>query len=312
MRILITGGTGNLGSRLLAPLVQRGDEVTLFDLRETPAETLPEFKKCRVITGDLARSEDVLPLIEELRIESIFHLGAMLSGDAEDDPDRAWNVNMGGTRNVLEAARLFGVKRVLFASTVATFGAGLPEPVHIDAPQWPVSLYGATKVAGERLGVYYHHRFGLDFRCVRLAAVTAPHGSAGGASGFCSLLYVEAIRNGSYEFYLEPGTRAPIIYIDDAVRTLVDLHDAPEEALTRRVYQVNGIGPSAREMADTVKARLPDVRISYVPDPVRNAIVDSWPSQLDATDAANDWGWESRFDLGDMTDAMISALTANP
>ena len=286
--------------------------MTLFDLRATPAETLPEFKECKVVTGDLACREAVLPLIEEQRIESIFHLGAMLSGDAEDDPDRAWDVNMGGTRNVLEAARLSGVERVLFASTAATFGAGLPEPVHIDAPQWPVSLYGATKVAGERLGVYYHHRYGLDFRCVRLAAVTAPHGATGGASGFCSLLYMEAIRNGRYEFYLDPGTRAPIIYVDDAVRALLDLHDAPEEALTRRVYQVNGIGPSAREMADSVKARLPDVRITYVRDPVRDAIVDSWPSQFDATDAANDWGWESRFDLGEMTDAMIAALGSSP
>ena len=309
MRILITGGTGNLASRLLVPLIRRGDDVTLLDVRESPESAIPELEKCRTVIGDLSVKDDFLELVRDSRIESIFHMAAILSGDAEDDAERAWGVNMEGTRNVLEAARLFGVGRVVFTSTVATFGAGLPEPVSVDAPQWPVSLYGATKVAGERLGVYYHHRFGIDFRCVRLAAVTAPRGAPGGASGFCSLLYKESVENGKYDFYLKPGTRAPIIYVEDAVRALLDLHDAPSDALTRRVYQVNGIKPSAEEMAASVKSRLPHVEIGYKPDPVRDAIVHSWPKELDASDATRDWGWESRYDLDQMTDAMIATLS---
>jgi threonine 3-dehydrogenase len=306
---LITGGTGNLASRLLVPLVRRGDDITLLDVQESPDTTIPEIKECRTVIGDLSAKDEFLELVRESRIDSIFHMAAILSGDAEDDSERAWKVNMEGTRNVLEAARLFDVGKVVFTSTVATFGDGLPEPVDVDAPQWPVSLYGATKVAGERLGVYYYHRYGLDFRCVRLTAVTAPRGAPGGASGFCSLLYREAVENGKYDFYLKPETRAPIIYVEDAVRALLDLHDAPSGALTRRVYQVSGIGPSAEEMAASVKARLPHVEIGYKPDPVRNAIVESWPKQLDASDAARDWGWESRFDLDQMTEAMIATLS---
>ena len=309
MRILITGGTGNLACRLLVPLVRRGDDLTLLDIRESPETNIPELGQCRTVIGDLSARDDFFKLVGESSFDSIFHMAALLSGDAEDDSDRAWKVNMEGTRNVLEAARIFNVGKIVFTSTVASFGAGVREPVHVDAPQWPVSLYGATKVAGERLGVYYYNRFGLDFRCVRLAAVVAPRGAPGGASGFCSLLYREAVENGKYEFYLKPQTRAPLIYVEDAVRALLDLHDAPASALTRRVYQLNGIGPSAEEMAASLKAQLPHVEISYNPDPVRNAIVESWPVEFDASDASRDWGWRSRFDLDQMTEGMIAELT---
>ncbi len=309
MRILITGGTGNLASRLLVPLVRRGDELTLLDVHESPDTSIPELSQCRTVIGDLSVKDDFFKLVGESSFDSIFHMAALLSGDAEKDSDRAWKVNMEGTRNVLEAARIFNVGKILFTSTVASFGAGVPEPVDVDAPQWPISLYGVTKVAGERLGVYYHNRFGLDFRCVRLAAVVAPRGAPGGASGFCSLLYRQAVENGKYAFYLNPDTRAPLIYVEDAVRALLDLHDAPASALTRRVYQLNGIGPSAEEMAASLKTQLPHVEITYEPDPVRNAIVESWPIEFDASDAVRDWGWRSRFDLDQMTEAMIAEIT---
>lgn len=310
MRVLITGGAGNLASRLLVPLVRRGDDVTLLDVRQSSDKTIPEIDDCRTVIADLTVRDEFEELVKDLGIQSIFHMAAILSGDAEEDAERAWQVNMEGTRNVLEAARLCDVQKVVFTSTVASFGAGLPEPVDVDAPQWPVSLYGATKVAGERLGVYYHHRYGLDFRCIRLAAVTAPRGAPGGASGFCSLLYRESVENGRYDFYLKPETRAPIIYVQDAVRALLALHDVSDGSLTRRVYQVDGIAPSAEEMAAAVKEKLPHVEIGYKPDPVRDAIVDSWPNRFDASDAIRDWGWEARFNLRQMTEAMIAALSA--
>lgn len=308
MKFLITGGCGNLGLRLAAHLARRGDAVTLFDIHERPPEVTPETKNCQVVVGDISLRGDVFPLLDAGRFDSIFHLAAVLSGDAEENPDRAWAVNMEGTRNVLEGARQFAVKRVLFTSTVASFGGGVPEPVDPDAPQWPVSLYGVTKVAGERLGVYYHRRFGLDFRCLRLAAVASPQASMGGASRFCSELYQEAVHKGAYEFYLKPRTRAPVIFIDDAIQALVGLHDAPQGSLSRRVYQVNGIGPSAEEMAASVARRLPGVKFTYKPDPIRDAIVESWPVRFDDSASAKDWGWKSRFDLEAMTERMIETL----
>ena len=310
MKVLITGGNGSMGSRLAAPLVRRGDEVTLLDRVAEPRVRTPEFERCRVAVADIADEEQVSKVVAAGEFGSIFHLAALMSSDAEEHPDAAWRVNMAGTRNVLEAARRNGVDRVVFTSTVATYGRMTEDPVPVDAPQWPESLYGATKVAGERLGVYYHHRFGLDFRGLRLVATVAPFGSTGGASGYCSQMYLDAVRKGSYEFYLEPATRAPIIYIEDAVGALIALHDAPETALTRRVYTLSGIAPSAEEMAASVQRVLPDTEFTYRPDPALNGIVDSWPDRYDDSASRADWGWNPRFDLDAITKAVIDGIKA--
>jgi len=178
MNVLITGGTGSLGSRLAIPLVQRGNHVVVFDIRSEPHFDSAEFRKVAVVVGDLADRQRVLGVVREHKIEAIFHFGAVLSSSAEENPYEAWRANMDGMVNVLDAARFGGAKQVVFSSTIATYGANLPEQSTEDAPQWPVSLYGVTKVAGERLGVYYHHQFGLDFRAIRLPAVIAAQGAA--------------------------------------------------------------------------------------------------------------------------------------
>jgi len=308
MNILITGGAGNLGSRLVVPLIQRGDRVTLFDLWKAPLVGSPEFEQSNFVEGDLADAKSVLVAVRENNIESIFHLGAILSANAEERPDDAWLANMEGTRNVLEAARKCEVKRVIFSSTIATYGPGQPQPLPIDAPQWPVSLYGVTKVGGERLGVYYHHRFGLDFRGIRVPAVIAPRGAAGGASAFCSAVFEESVRNGAYEFYLDPSASCPVLYIVDAIRALVNLHDAAEDGLRHRMYNVAGFCPSAEELATAVLKRMPEVKITYNSDPVRNAIVHSWPNEIDDSDARQDWGWEATYDMERMADEIIEVL----
>ncbi len=310
MRILITGGKGNLGGRLAARLAERGGGVTLFDVHDQATEELPAAVDCRTVIGDISQRDSFFEAVGREEFDSVFHLAAILSADAEGDALRAWNVNMEGTRNVLDAAVKFGIGRVVFTSTVASFGAHLPEPVSVDAPQWPESLYGASKVAGERLGVYYHHRFGLDFRGLRLPAVMAPHGAGGGASAYCSKLYVDAVRHGAYEFYLKPTTGTAVIYIDDAVRALLGIHDAEEGNLRRRVYQVHGVSPSAEEMAAEVLERMPEVSFTYKADPVRDAIVQSWPFTLDDAESARDWGWRAELDLAAMTERMLATLTA--
>lgn len=301
-----------MGSRVAAPLVRRGDEVTLLDRVAEPRVRTPEFEQCRVEVADIADGERVSAIVAAGEFDSIFHLAALMSSDAEEHPDAAWQVNMVGTRNVLEAARTHGAGRVIFTSTVASYGHMTEDPVPVDAPQWPESLYGATKVAGERLGVYYHHRFGLDFRGLRLVATIAPFGSTGGASSYSSVVYLDAVRRGAYEFYLEPETRAPIIYIEDAVAALIGLHDAPAANLSRRVYTLSGIAPSAAEIAASIQRVLPDTKFTYRPDPVLNAIVDSWPDRYDDSASRADWGWNPKYDLDAITEAVIAAIQAAP
>ncbi len=143
-----------------------------------------------------------------------------------------------------------------------------------------------------------------------MPAVMAPHGAGGGASAYCSQLYVDAVRRGAYEFYLQPATGTAVIYIDDAVRALLGLHNAPESELRRRVYQVHGVSPSAEEMAAAVLKKMPAVKFTYKPDPVRDAIVRSWPFAMDDVESTRDWGWRAEFDLAAMTQRMLTALTA--
>ena len=308
MNVLVTGGMGNLGSRLAARLVERGDRVTVLDLRPRPLEDSPALHRCRLLTADIADLAALQPVLEGGSFDSIFHLAAMLSSDSEQDSERAWRVNLEGTRHILQAAAAHDIARVIFASSTASFGPGLPPLVGVDSPQWPASLYGATKVAGERLGVYFHHRFGLDFRGLRIPAVVAPRGAGGGATAFCSEIFAHAVHHGRYEFYVEPHAARPLIYIDDAVRALLDLHDAPEDNLTRRVYQLAGTPATAREMAAAVLERLPGVTFSYRPEPVRNAIVLSLPLHFDDSHAARDWNWAQRYNLGAMTERMLHEL----
>jgi nucleoside-diphosphate-sugar epimerase len=308
MNVLITGGTGNLGSRLAIPLVQRGDHVVAFDIRSEPHFDSAEFRKAVVVVGDLADRHRVLGIVREHKIETIFHFGAVLSSSAEENPYDAWRANMDGMVNVVDAARFGGANRVIFSSTIATYGAHIPEQLTEDAPQWPVSLYGVTKVAGERLGVYYHHQFGLDFRAIRLPAVIAARGSAGGASAYVSAAFEESVFKGGYEFYVNPTTRAPMLYIADAVRGFLNLHDAPAKNLSRRVYNIAGIAPSAEELAQAIRNHLPEVEITYRPDPLKCSIVESWPDRIDDSAARKDWGWDSTWNLERTTDEVIEVL----
>jgi threonine 3-dehydrogenase len=308
--ILITGGSGNLGSRLTIPLVQRGDRIVLFDVRSTRRPE-PEFREVPTIIGDLADRDAVLRAVQSQRIQSIFHLGAVLSSAAEESPHDAWQANMNGMVNVLEAARLGGAEKVIFSSTVATYGKAVESPLLDDSPQWPISLYGVTKVAGERLGVYYHSRFGLDFRGVRLPAVIAARGAGGGASAYCSACFEQSVGHGKYQFFVRPATRAPMLYIADAVRALIELHDAPQEQLRRRVYNISGIHPSAEQLAMVIQERVPDARITYDPDPLRTAIVESWPQDINDDAARADWKWRSRWSLDQIADDVIRELRSD-
>jgi nucleoside-diphosphate-sugar epimerase len=311
MRALITGGTGSIGSRLAAALVERGDEVVALDVRTEPVVPSSAFERVDTRIGEVQDAAVVNAAVADTRPDAIFHLAAILSGMSETHSDLAWRVNVDGIRNVLEAARTHSVGRVLFASTVATYGVGVSDMVTEDSPQWPASLYGVTKILGERLGMYYHLRHGLDFRCVRLSAMVAPTTPVGGAaSAFVCDMYAAAVRDGRYTFYVYPTSRVPLVWVGDVVRALMQLHDAPPDRLRRRVYQIIGAGPSVREMAAAVTKRLPNVEFAFEPDSVRADIVDSWPSRMDDSAATEDWGWSPDFDLERMTDAVLAELQA--
>ena len=314
MRILLTGAGGQVGTDLIPLLLSQGHEVTGFDLTEAPAasggKTAAAGKGPSWIRGDVTVPEEVNTAVKTSRAESIWHLAAILSATGERIPFRAWRVNMEGTRNVLEAARLFGAKQVVFTSTIAAFGPGLDDPVGNDVSMRPTTMYGLTKVAGELLGEWYATKFGLDFRGVRFPGLISLIEPGGGTSDYVNWMYFDGVRKGAYEAFVTAETRIPLMYMPDALRALVELAAAPRSKLTRSIYNIAAMSPRADEIAAAVKRRVPGVRITFKSDPVRQAIVDSWPRALDDAVARKDWGWAARHDLESMSDDLVAAVRA--
>jgi threonine 3-dehydrogenase len=307
MRILVTGSAGQVGLDLIAALGERGHEVHGSDLAPRPnagalASGVPWHRL------DVTDSESVQKLVHELRPERIYHLAAILSARGEEIPAVAYDVNQTGTYNVLEACRLHGVRQLVFTSTIAVFGPGLPERVGDDVPLRPTTMYGVTKVAGELLGEYYARRFGLDFRGVRFPGLISAALPGGGTSDYALFMYVDGVRRGHYEAFCRADTRIPLMYMPDGVRALVELPEAPRERLRRCIYNIAAFSPTAQEIADSVARAIPGVRIGFVPDPRRQAILDSWPRVLDDACAHEDWGWQAAYDLEAMTGDLVPKI----
>lgn len=302
LKVLVTGSSGFLGRQLVTALTSRGDEVAVFD-RVPPAGG--DFASS--YTADLASWPHVFDAISSFKPEAIFHTGALLSALAEADVLGAVMGNANGTFHVLEAARQLGVRQVAFTSTIATYGRAAPEVVSDDSPQFPGSIYGVTKVFSERLGEYYASRYGLDFRAIRFPSVIGPGRGDSGLSAYSSLIIDRPAQGLPYTVPLDSETSIPILYIDDAVRALVELSDAKPSELTRNCYLLAGIAPSAAAIAQAVKEAIPGAEIEFKPDPAAQQIVDSWPRGVDESAAVEDWRWKAGFDLASMVRAFMEA-----
>lgn len=308
MNVLITGGTGFIGSQLASFLLEKGDEVTLFDI-EPNLSLIEDIKdKVKVVRGDLACLSDVLSAIKNHDAELIYHTGALLSARAERYPVRAFRTNLVGTFNVLEAARLFEVKTVMFASSIATFGEGVSDPVSNEATQKPMTMYGVTKVASERLGEYYCGRFGVNFRALRLPSIVGVGRGPGGASAYSTLMIEKPARGESYQVYVNQNSKIPMLYIKDALRAFVGLQEADEANLKRRVYNIGGISPTAGQIATSVRKHIKNVNLEFCPDKSMQEIVDSWPEVLDETRAREEWGWTVKYNLDHMVEDFVKEV----
>jgi threonine 3-dehydrogenase len=302
MRIAVTGAGGQVGLDLIAELRARGHEVHASDVADRPARLETGIPWHRL---DVTDADRVGGLLGDLKPQRVFHLAAILSARGEEKPQVTYAVNQTGTYNVLEACRRHGIAQLVFTSTIAVFGPGLPERVPDDSPLHPTTMYGVTKVAGELLGEYYQRRFGVDFRGVRFPGLISASVPGGGTSDYALFMYTEGVRRGAYEAFCRADTRIPLMYMPDGIRALVELADAPKEKLHRSIYNIAAFSPTAQAIADSVARALPDVRITFAPDPRRQAILDSWPRVLDDANARTEWGWQPTFDLDAMTSDLV-------
>ena len=315
---LITGANGEIGHGLIEYCGQHGDtEIIALDLKPTEAKLGDYCVAC--IQGDILDDNLLQRLVSEYEIHAIYHLAALLSTRAEYTPDIAHKVNVNGTLNLLklahEQARWHGnTVKLIFPSSIAAYG--LPDLEtkakvgRIKESEWnvPTTMYGCNKLYCEHLGRYFTKHFrqlaaesapsGVDFRAIRfpglISAVTMP---AGGTSDFAPEMIHAAAKGEPYACFVEETAQIPFMTMHDAIRALIMLAEADQEKLTQRVYNVTAFSPTAGEFRDHVLKFFPGAEITFDVDRPRNAIIDSWPADVDDTPARNDWGWSPDHDF---------------
>jgi len=306
-RILVTGAQGQLGSDLVMALRQvYGVEQVVESGRSPPH---PENNSPLYQTLDVTNDQQLRAIVEQEQIQTIYHLAGVLSAKGEQYPDRCWDVNVNGLRNILETAKTYQLK-VFFPSSIAVFGPHTPK---LDTPQVtvedPSTIYGITKVTGELLCHYYAQRFGVDVRSLRLPGIisySAPPG--GGTTDFAVEIFAAALQHGSYTCFVRPETRLPMMYMPDAIRAILDLMSAdPTSIKIRSSYNITAVSFSAAELVAEMKKHLPHFICHYAPD-FRQAIADSWPTVIDDSRARADWGWRHEYDLPAIVRDMLEKL----
>jgi threonine 3-dehydrogenase len=302
MRALITGAGGQVGLELIRFLQGRNVHVI-------PSDVAPKPKGCpEDVTWehlDVTDPAEIRAVIERTKPAVIYHLAAILSARGEQIPHVTYEINQTGTRNLLEACRELGIKKFIFTSTIAAFGPGLPDPVPNEVSMRPTTMYGITKVSGELLGEYYRQKWGLDFRGVRFPGLINAGIPGGGTSDYALHMYTTGMKEGGYESFCHADTRIPLMYMPDAIRALVEVAEAPRDRLRRSIYNISAVSPTAGQIAESVAKAVPGVKLTFKSDPLRQAILDSWPNALDDSCARDEWDWEPHYDLDAMTADMV-------
>jgi len=310
-RILITGAAGQIGSELVLALRKKygPENVLATDIAglDGPLAGSGPFERL-----DVTDREALGGLIRKFRVDTLYHLAALLSATGEKKPQKAWDVNMTGLYNILEAGREFGLGRVFSPSSIAVFGPATPrENTPQDTVLDPKTMYGVTKVAGELLCDYYVHKYGLDVRGCRYPGIisheTLP---GGGTTDYAVAIFYEAVKHGRYTCFLREDTRLPMMYMPDCLKCTMDLMEADFGGLRHHAnFNVTAMSFTAGELAAEIRKRMPSFVCEYQPD-FRQAIADSWPATIDDSAARREWGWKPVYDLARMTGDMIAALQA--
>jgi threonine 3-dehydrogenase len=306
--ILITGASGQIGTVLADELSKRyGAEAVLqTDIR------LPENVSGQFEVLDVLDAQQLAQLIKKYQVKQVYHLAAILSAKGEQNPKWAWEINMAGLFNILEAAREFGLK-VFFPSSIAVFGGMTPR---VNTPQYavlqPETVYGISKVAGESWCQYFFQKYGVDVRSVRYPGIISYQSlPGGGTTDYAVEIFHNAVKGEPYTCFLQDDARLPMMYMPDAIRATLELMEAPAEKVRIRTsYNLAGMSFTPAELTAEIRRHTPDFQVAYQPD-FRQAIAASWPESLDDTPARDDWGWMPAFGLEEMTRDMLEHLRAH-
>lgn len=308
-KILIVGSGGQIGTELVKKLrgIYGNENVVASDLRQLTGEIAETGPFERI---DSTNMMQIIEVVKKYNIDTIYNLAAILSATAELNPMLGWNVGIGSLVNCLEVARVFGCA-VFTPSSIGAFGPSTPKDMTPqDTIQRPNTIYGVTKVTGELLSDYYFTRFGVDTRSVRfpglISNLTLP---GGGTTDYAVEIYYSAVKGEKFICPLEKGTFMDMMYMPDALDAMVDIMEAdPSKLIHRNSFNVTAMSFDPEILYNTIKKYIPAFEMEYKPEPIKQAIANSWPNSLDDSCARNEWGWNPKYDLDKMSVDMIDSL----
>ena len=309
--VLIIGSTGQIGSELTMKLRKeypQGTIVAGYIPGAEPRGELAETGPSAVV--DITDAAQIADAVHRYHIDTIYNLAALLSAVAETKPLLAWKIGVGGLMNVLEVAR--EQKCAVFTpSSIGSFGPNAPKDgTPQDTVQQPRTMYGITKVSGELLSNYYYTKFGVDTRSVRfpglISYVTPP---GGGTTDYAVDIYYSAVRGEEFTCPIAKGTFMDMMYMPDALRAAIEIMEAdPSKLVHRNSCNIASMSFDPEIIYSSIKRQMPDFKMHYEVDSLRQAIADSWPNKLDDTCARMEWGWKPEYDLDAMTADMLQKL----
>ncbi|MBC8590687.1 L-threonine 3-dehydrogenase [Wansuia hejianensis] len=312
-KILVTGALGQIGSELTMKLRDTyGNDNIIASSRRIKEghEKLIESGPFEVL--NINDGKEVSNVVRKHNVNTIINLAAILSAVGEKDPLACWNVNMNGLINILEVGKEEKCQ-VFTPSSIAAFGPNTPpDNTPQDTIQRPSTIYGVTKVAGEILCDYYFKKFGVDTRGVRFPGLisyeTLP---GGGTTDYAVHIYYDAVKNKEYTSFIDKGTKMDMMYMPDALDAIINLMEAdPSKLIHRNAFNVTAMSFAPEELADSIRKIIPEFKLKYDVDHVRQAIAESWPNSLDDTAAREEWGWNPKYDIDSMTKDMLEKLSA--
>lgn len=308
-KILIIGASGQIGSDLTVELRKQfgSNNVVASDLKNATDEIM-QGGPFEIL--DVMDQKQLSLVIDKYKITEIYHLAAILSGNAEKNPKWAWDINMNSLFIVLDICREKKISKIFWPSSMGAFGPTTPA---INTPQLtimePSTVYGISKLAGERWCEYYFNKYGLDIRSLRYPGLISWKTEAGGGTtDYAVEIFYEAIKHGTYECFLSENIALPMMYMEDAVKATIMLMESPAEKIKiRSSYNLGGISFTPKEIANEIRKYIPELTVTYKSD-FRQAIAESWPRSINDDSAKKDWGWKHEYDIEKMTKVMIDNI----
>lgn len=309
-KILITGALGQIGTALTARMREKygTDNVLATDIHKPEGSTVVENGLFEYL--DVTNYTAIEELVEKYKIDTIIHLAALLSAVAEAKPQLAWELNMGGLMNALEVARIHNL-RFFTPSSIGAFGPQTPKDQTPQVTlQRPATMYGVTKVSGELLCDYYYHKFNVDTRSVRFPGLISYEAlPGGGTTDYAVDIYYKALEQNAYTSFIDRGTYMDMMYMPDAVEAIIRLMEAPvNQLINRNAFNVSAMSVCPEDFEKSIQKHIPEFKLSFEVDPVRQSIAESWPNSIDTTCARKEWNFSPKYTLERMTADMLEKL----